>query len=56
MWLCSSHRLGRVGALKWSSFATVGAILVLATTINVQALFAITSIFTLFVVGELCVC
>lgn len=52
MWLCSKHRLGRVGTLKWSSHATAAAILLLATTLGVEALFAITSIATLFVLSE----
>lgn len=52
MWLCSPHRLGRVGTLKWSSFATAAAVVLLATTLKVQGLFAVMSIFTLFVVGK----
>ncbi|CAM9992240.1 unnamed protein product [Ectocarpus sp. 4 AP-2014] len=50
MRLCSERCLGRVGALKWSSFATATAVLLLATTVQVEALFAVASLFTLFVV------
>ncbi|CAM9239647.1 unnamed protein product [Ectocarpus fasciculatus] len=50
MRLCSERCLGRVGALKWSSFATAAAVLLLATTLQVEALFALASILTLFVV------
>lgn len=53
MWLCSARRLGRVGTLKWLSFAAAAVFLLLATTLRVKALFAVTSIFTLFVLGEL---
>ncbi|CAM9325603.1 unnamed protein product [Ectocarpus sp. 4 AP-2014] len=49
MWLCSEHRLGRVGALKWSSYATAAAVILLATTLRVNALFGLASILTLFV-------
>ncbi|CAM9479814.1 unnamed protein product [Ectocarpus sp. 13 AM-2016] len=49
MWLCSEHRLGRVGALKWSSYAAAAAVILLATTLRVNALFGLASILTLFV-------
>ncbi|CAM9239572.1 unnamed protein product [Ectocarpus fasciculatus] len=49
MWLCSERRLGRVGALKWSSYATAAAVILLATTLRVKALFAPASILTLFI-------
>ncbi|CAM9684267.1 unnamed protein product, partial [Ectocarpus sp. 6 AP-2014] len=49
MWLCSERRLGRVGALKWSSYATAAAVILLATTLRVKALFAVASILTLFI-------
>lgn len=52
MWLSSPDRLGRVGTLKWASYATAAAIMLLATTIQVQALFAIASLVTLFIVSE----
>ncbi|CAB1101540.1 unnamed protein product [Ectocarpus sp. CCAP 1310/34] len=49
MWLCSEHRLGRVGALKWSSYATAAAVILLATTLRVNALFGLASILVLFI-------
>ncbi|CBN77753.1 major facilitator transporter [Ectocarpus siliculosus] len=49
MWLCSERRLGRVGALKWSSYATAAAVILLATTLRVKAVFAVASILTLFI-------
>lgn len=52
MWLCSEHRLGRVGALKWSSYATAAALMLLSATLPAQAVFAVASIVTLFFVGE----
>ncbi|CAN0092871.1 unnamed protein product [Pylaiella littoralis] len=51
MWLCSEHRLGRVGALKWSSYATAAALMLLSVTLPAQAVFAVASILTLFFVA-----
>ncbi|CAN0067204.1 unnamed protein product [Scytosiphon promiscuus] len=51
MWLCSEHRLGRVGTLKWSSLAAAAVFLLLATTLRVKAIFSVTSIFALFVLA-----
>eukprot|EP00903_Cladosiphon_okamuranus_P008140 g7839.t1 len=51
MWLSSPHRLGRVGTLKWSSYATAATTMLLATTIQVGAIFTIASLFTLFVIA-----
>ena len=52
MWLCSEHRAGRVGALKYSSCAMAVSVVLLSATLNVKALFAVTSVVTLFIVGE----
>lgn len=52
MWLVQERRLGRVGALMWSSYASAASILVLATTTRVTALFAVTSLLVLFFSGE----
>lgn len=52
MWLCAEHRLGRVGALKWSSIGAAISALVMAMLTNVTVLFAIMSIVTLFFNGE----
>ncbi|CAM9707857.1 unnamed protein product [Pylaiella littoralis] len=48
MWLCSGHRLGRVGALKWSALATAAAFFLLIATLRVKAIFAAASLVTLF--------
>lgn len=52
MWLCSEDRLGRVGALKWSSVATAVSLLVMAASHSVTALFVPVSLVTLFFMGE----
>ena len=52
MWLVDEHRLGRVGALKWSAGACATSILVLATTTRVTALFSAVSLLVLFSHGE----
>lgn len=52
MLLVQEHRLGRVGALMWSSYASAASILVLATTTRVAALFAVVSLLVLFFSGE----
>ena len=52
MWLVDEHRLGRVGALKWSAGACATSILVLAMTTRVKALFSAVSLLVLYSHGE----
>lgn len=52
MWLCSEHRLGRVGGTKWSAYVAAAAFFALTATLRVQAVFAVVAVITLFLTGE----
>eukprot|EP00904_Undaria_pinnatifida_P002351 jgi/Undpi1/12116/HiC_scaffold_48.g14089.m1 len=51
LWLCSEDRLGRVGTMKWSSFATAVLILLLALSYDTPVVFLPVTIVTFFVFG-----
>ena len=54
IWLCSEDKLGRVGTIQWSSFATAVLILLMALSHGTLALFLPISILTFLGLGEGC--
>lgn len=52
MWLSSEHRLGRVGALKWSAVATTVSFLLLIASLRVQAMFAVVMVVSQLITGD----
>ncbi|CAM9370337.1 unnamed protein product [Ascophyllum nodosum] len=51
MVLCSEYCLGRVGSLKWSSFATAAFIIVMATATDASVVFVVMTLLTMFVIA-----